>query len=167
MAFAVSCELADRIAAVGLVASAQARPFEACAGAPPMPVIAFHGTADPLVPFAGGRLGDPFNPVKPVYPPIREFVAHWAARNGCAADPLETRPVPGISRVEYVGCTGGASVVFHEVEGAGHVWPGGKPLPEWRVGANSSAIDATRAIWEFFRAHPGPPAAPADPPAVN
>ena len=109
-----------------------------------MPVIAFHGTADPLVPFAGGRLGDPFNPVKPVYPPIREFVAHWAARNGCAADPLETRPVPGISRVEYVGCTGGASVVFHEVEGAGHVWPGGKPLPEWRVGANSSAIDATR-----------------------
>jgi len=160
MAFAVSCELADRIAAVGLVASAQARPFEACAGAPPMPMIAFHGTADPLVPFAGGRLGDPFNPVKPVYPPIREFIARWAKRNRCAADPVELRLAPGLLRFEYVNCAGGASVVFHEVEAAGHVWPGGKPLAEWRVGANSSAIDATRTMWEFFRAHPRPPLPP-------
>jgi polyhydroxybutyrate depolymerase len=165
MAFAVSCELADRIAAVGLVASAQARPFEACAGAPPMPVIAFHGTADPLVPFAGGRLGDPFNPVKPVYPPIREFVARWAERNGCAAEPVESRPAAGVLRLEYPDCAGGASVVFHEVEGAGHVWPGGKRLPEWRVGPNSSAVDATRTSWEFFRAHPRPPPPPPRPAA--
>jgi polyhydroxybutyrate depolymerase len=157
MAFAVSCDLADRIAAVGLVASAQARPFEACAGAPPMPLIAFHGTADPLVPFAGGRLGDPFNPVKPVYPPILEFVARWAARNGCAAEPVESRPAPDVLRFEYVDCADGASVVCHQVEGAGHVWPGGKPLPEWRVGANFAGLDATHEIWEFFRRHPRPP----------
>lgn len=163
MAFAVSCELAGRIAAVGLVASAQARPFEACAGAPPMPMIAFHGTADPLVPFAGGRLRDPFNPVRPLYPPIREFVARWAERNGCAADPVETRPAAGVLRLEYSDCAGGSSVVFHEVEGAGHVWPGGKRLPEWRVGANSSAVDATRETWEFFVAHPRPQPPPASP----
>lgn len=154
MAFATSCALPDRIAAVGTVAAAQALPFERCGSDRPVPLIAFHGTADTLVPYRGGPLGDPFNPVKPVYPAVRDFTEQWARRNRCAPDPGESAVAPDVDRLEYRDCAGGAEVVLYSVRGAGHVWPGGKPLPEWRVGPNSDGIDATRRMWEFFSEHP-------------
>jgi polyhydroxybutyrate depolymerase len=40
------------------------------------------------------------------------------------------------------------------VQGGGHSWPGGKPLPEWLVGPTSREIDATARMWEFFLSHP-------------
>ena len=76
MAFVLSCTLSDRIAAVGMVAPAQSLPRDWCTATRPVPMIAFQGTADPMVPYDGGRFGDPFNPVKPVFPAVRDFVAH-------------------------------------------------------------------------------------------
>lgn len=153
MAFVLSCTLADRIAAVGMVAAAHSRPFDWCPDPRPMPMIAFHGTADPIVPYAGGRLGDPFNPVKPVYPPVRDWTASWARRNGCGADPVESVAAPDVTRIEYRDCAEGAPVVLYSIEGGGHSWPGGKPLPEWWVGPTSRGVDATSRMWEFFREH--------------
>lgn len=151
MAFVLSCALPDRIAAVGLVATAQSLPPEWCAGARPMPMIAFHGTADPLVPYEGGAFGDPLNPVKPVFPAVREWVERWARRNRCASSPIESSIVADVVRIEYPDCAAGAPVVLYVVRGAGHIWPGGKVLPEWRVGRHSDSIDATRRMWAFFR----------------
>ncbi len=48
MVFALSCTLSDRIAAVGTVAAAQTLPWEWCEDPAAVPVIAFHGTADPM-----------------------------------------------------------------------------------------------------------------------
>ena len=154
MAFVLSCTMADRIAAVGMVAPAQAMPPGWCAPSRPVPVIAFHGTGDPIVPYEGGELGDRFNPVKQVFPAVRDFVAEWAARNGCALDPVESPVVPTVSRLEYPNCTDGAAVVLYSVSDGGHTWPGGKPLPKWWVGPTSNAIDATGEMWAFFREHP-------------
>lgn len=154
MAFVLSCALSDRIAAVGMVAPAQALPRDWCTATRPVPMIAFHGTADPMVPYDGGRFGDPLNPVKPVFPAVREFVASCAERNRCAAGPVESPAAPGVTRREHGDCAEGASVVLYTVAGGGHTWPGGKPLPEWRVGPNSDGIDATREMWSFFREHP-------------
>lgn len=172
MAFAVSCALPERIAAVGTVAAAHALPFEACADSRPVPLIAFHGSADPIVPIDGGRLGDPFNPVKPVYPSVRSFTASWARRNGCEPSPVVSRFSPEVDRVEYAECAEDAAVVLYVVRGAGHVWPGGKPLPKWRVGPPSDRIHATSTTWDFFRSHPRRqprpgPAADPDPDATR
>ncbi len=50
----VACAVPHRIAAIGLVAAEfLPRP---CSG--PIPVMAFHGTADPLVPYANGGVGE-------------------------------------------------------------------------------------------------------------
>jgi len=57
MSFALSCTLSHRIAAVGLVASAQLEPFKWCPDPHPVPMINFHGTADPVTPFRGGLVG--------------------------------------------------------------------------------------------------------------
>ena len=54
MAFVLSCTLSDRIAAVGMVAAAQMLPWSWCTDHRPVPMIAFHGTADSIVPYEGG-----------------------------------------------------------------------------------------------------------------
>lgn len=156
MAYALACRLSDRVAALATVAAAQSLPADWCRTARPVPLIAFHGTADPLVPYGGGPLGDPFNPVKPVFPAARDFVAGWARRDGCADAPAESRVAPDVVRLEYLDCAGDAAVALYTVEGGGHTWPGGKPMPSWWVGRTTDSIDATREMWTFFRAHPLP-----------
>jgi polyhydroxybutyrate depolymerase len=154
LAFALSCALSDRIAAVGMVASAHQIPADWCADAKPVPVMAFHGDADPIVPYEGGPLGDPFNPVKPVYPPVRDFMASWAERNGCGIHPVELTVARDVARFEYPDCAEGAAVVLYTLVGGGHTWPGGKPLPEWYLGATNTSIDATSTLWTFYLEHP-------------
>jgi len=44
-------------------------------------------------------------------------------------------------------------VVLYTIQGGGHSWPGGKPLPQWWVGPTSRSIDATSQMWTFFREH--------------
>ena len=154
LAFALSCALSDRVAAIGMVAPAQTLPPDWCRNDRPVPVIAFHGDADPILPYEGGPLGDPFNPVKPVFPPVREFVTTLAQRNDCAPDPVQSTLAPDVTRLAYQDCADGADVQFHTIIGGGHSWPGGKPPPRWRVGPTSQSIDATRVIWQFFREHP-------------
>lgn len=149
MSFVLSCTLSDRIAAVGMVSSAQMLSWTWCTDRRPVPMIAFHGTADPMAPYDGGDSW-----IAPVpFLSLPKFVAHWARRNGCALDPVESRPAADVTRREYTRCTDGASVVFYTLHGGGHVWPGGPPLPVWFVGRDSRTVDATGEMWAFFRAH--------------
>src|SRR5207244_3391878 len=151
-AFGLSCTLSDRIGAVGLVAAAQPMDWSWCTGQRPVPVIAFHGAADPIVPYQGGPLGVPFNPVTVMFPAVRDWVAGWARRNRCGTKPVESGVAPDVTRIEYTRCAGDASVVLYTIQGGGHSWPGGKPLPQWWVGPTSRSIDAKRQMWTVFRA---------------
>jgi polyhydroxybutyrate depolymerase len=58
-----------------------------------------------------------------------------------------------VSRREYTHCADDAAVVLYTVQGGGHTWPGGGPLPEWFVGRTSNSIDASSEMWAFFREH--------------
>jgi|SRR6185369_4728962 len=150
MSFALSCTMSERIAAVGLVSSAQMVSWSWCTDRRPVPMIAFHGTDDPMAPYGGG---DSWIADVP-FLDIPKFVASWARRNGCAPNAVESRPAAGVTRREYVNCAADASVVFYTLHGGGHVWPGGPPLPVWFAGRDDRTIDATREMWAFFRAHP-------------
>ena len=48
------------------------------------------------------------------------------------------------------GCGQGADVDFYTIDGGGHSWPGGEPLPEWIAGSTTPDLDATRLMWDFF-----------------
>lgn len=132
----LACHLAGRIAAIGPVAGAYPL-WRACAPARPVPVVAFHGRADDVVPYAG--LGD-------ALPHIRAWAAAWAARNGCAPRPAVTVLPGGVTR-ETWGSRTDAPVTLYTVAGGGHDWPR----------ADGAGIDATDVIWAFFRAHSLPP----------
>ena len=112
-------------------------------------MIAFHGTADPMIPYNGGTswiAGD-------TWPNVPAWTKAWARRNQCGANPVGSVVAADVTRLEYTGCAADAAVVLYTVQGGGHSWPGGKPLPEWFVGPTSRSIDATSQMWAFFREH--------------
>ena len=151
MAFVLSCRLSDRIAAVGMVAAAQTLPWTWCTDHRAVPMIAFHGTADRQVPYKGGPSPDPFIRVR--FPAVRVWAANWARRNRCAPNPIDSAVATDVTRRAYLNCADDAAVVLYTVQGGGHTWPGGKPLPAWWVGPTSRSIDASSQMWTFFREH--------------
>ena len=147
MTFALSCTLADKIAAFGPLASAVTEEIDWCESR--APVIAFHGTADPLAPYEGGKVF-----IAPMaFPSIPQWIAGWAKRNGCAPGPVDSAVNADVAKREYVGCANGADALLYTVKGAGHQWFGGMQGPEWLLGPFSRSVDASRVMWEFFRQH--------------
>lgn len=149
MAFALSCKLSDRIAAVGAVAASQTLEWDRCGDSKPVPTVAFHGTADRAAPYQGGS-----SPIAPgSFPNIQEWSARVARRNQCKGDPIDTQISPSVHRLAYTNCRENADVVLYTVQGGGHTWPGGKPLPEWIVGRTTREINASTVMWEFYCEH--------------
>lgn len=147
MAFVLSCALSDRIAAVGMVNAAHLLPWEWCTDPRPVPMIAFHGTADPAVPYRGGRTW-----VAPqAFPDQLTWAANWARRNRCVPDPVDATFSDTVTSRTYSDCANDATVVLYTIRDGGHDWPGGPPLPEWLSGPPSRGIDATERMWDFFR----------------
>ncbi len=149
MSHMLACKLSDRIAAIGTVAGAYSLPWSECTPARPVPVIAFHGTDDPIVPYQGGRDHGPGLSL----PPVAGWVATWAELNGCAHTPLQLPASGEASGVGYTECDQNAEVIFYTIDGGGHTWPGGEPLPEWLTGHTTMDIDATELMWQFFCLH--------------
>jgi polyhydroxybutyrate depolymerase len=147
MAFVLSCTLPDHLAAAGMVAAAHLLPWSWCPERRPIPLIAFHGTADRQTPYEGGiSMGAPAP-----FPHIPTWIAEWAGRNRCASDPVETPVAPDVTRRAYRDCADEADVVLYTIHGGGHTWPG-RSMPAW-LGPSTGSLDATRETWDFFRAH--------------
>jgi poly(3-hydroxybutyrate) depolymerase len=89
----------------------------------------------------------------------RENIDFWVLRNGCSADPEitlepDTDPEDGtrVRKSVYGQCADGAAVVLYEVKGGGHTWPGGyQYLPEFLIGKTNRDLNASEAIWNFFK----------------
>jgi polyhydroxybutyrate depolymerase len=152
MAFALSCTLSNRIAAIGAVSAAQSLSSSWCTDSTPIPMIAFHGTADPFVAYKGAPPGW-LNPTAP-FPNVATWAADWARRNRCEPGPTDSMVSAHVSRREYTKCADDAAVVLYTVNGGGHQWFGGKPIPQWIVGPTTHEIDATGLMWAFFHDHP-------------
>src|SRR5438045_8614353 len=150
MAFVLSCAMSDRIAAVGMVGAAQTLPWSWCTERRAVPMITIHGTADSFAPYNGGTSWVVAEPL----PSVPRWTANWARRNKCDPKPFESAVAADVMRREYTHCADDATVVLYTVQGGGHSWPGGEPLPEFFVGPTSRSIDASSQVWAFFRAHP-------------
>jgi polyhydroxybutyrate depolymerase len=116
-----------------------------------VPVIAFHGLEDQVVPYQGGSSS---RDERFVFPPVEDWAATWGATNGCADHPLQSTVTDHINRLEYQDCQDGAQVIFYRVSDGGHTWPGGDKLPVWIAGYTNQEINASALMWEFFEEHP-------------
>jgi polyhydroxybutyrate depolymerase len=148
MASQLGCDASSVFAAIAPVAGL--RYPSPCRASRPVPVIALHGTADPIDPFNGiGEFGDWTYSVP--------TAAHlWASHDRCAASPHVTSG-HGYRITRYTGCSGGTQVELYAITGEGHEWPGGPAMPSTItsvLGPQSDAVDADALMWAFFRAHP-------------
>ena len=147
MASQVACDAPATFAAVAPVAGLR---FPApCATAQPVPVIAFHGTADPIDPYDGH--GEAYWTYS-----VPTAAQRWGAHDGCTTSPRTTAHA-GYSTTEYAGCTAGSEVELYTLTGEGHEWPGGPALSAADtalLGPQSQAVDADAVMWAFFAAHP-------------
>jgi polyhydroxybutyrate depolymerase len=159
MASRLGCELSNRIAAIAVNAAT----IEATTIAPncnpgrPVPALYIHGTADPLVPFTGGQMtanGTAGGTILSHF----QAIDNWVTINACNAAPNVT-DLPDIAndgttikqRI-YGGGRNGSEVVSYVVLNGGHTWPQGfQYLNEAIIGKTSQDMNATEAIWNFFK----------------
>lgn len=151
MSLRLACEASEVFAGVAAVSASIGETIRAgCRPARAVKVMLVNGTADPLVPYAGGNpkflvnIGV-FNRVAPTEETFRFF----AGLNGChTASALQTI-APGITSATLGGCA--APVRLVRIQDGGHGWPGGVQfLPVPIIGVVRDDIDAGDLIWRFF-----------------
>lgn len=149
MATDLACTLREQVAAVGNVAEEVV--FPGCDRV--LPVIAFHGTADPLVPYKEGDIaaGRP----NAGLPGTEHNMTGWAQRDRCNPQPQLTDIGTDVVHSVWPGCSRGSAVELYTVKGGGHTWPG-SPIKVDFLGHTTDQIDATTLILDFFDAHPLP-----------
>lgn len=143
MAYRWACADASRIAGVGSVAGAMI--LASCHPSRPVSVIEIHGTADPLVPYAGGAVS-PEGVATAAAPSSAQLVGQWASLDRCGGSPTtDTQPV--VSTTTWSACGSGTAVRLVTIQGGGHTWfaPG--------YGPTDGAVDATAQIWAFLSTH--------------
>jgi polyhydroxybutyrate depolymerase len=116
----------------------------ACGPARAVPLVAFHGRADEVIPYPQGAVS----------------AQTWASLGGCETTPLET-PLPdlapdgtSVTRYDFPGCGPGAAVSFFAIAGGGHTWPGG---PASGAAGQTQDIQASEEIVAFFSRHAAAP----------
>ncbi len=172
MAYRVASELSDRIAAIAPVGGPMGT--AACAPTRPVSVMHFHGTADELAPFQGGRgRGAAGGAGVTDFYSVDHSIRNWVLANGCRTEP-EVVALPDsaddgtrVARKTWGGGRDDSEVVLVEIEGGGHTWPGMDP-PVAFLGRSTKDISANDMMWDFFRKHPRRPVAarrPAEAPS--
>ena len=133
MSSLLGCALGSRIAAIAPVSGLR---FPApCAGRP-MPVLTFHGLADPQNPYDGHAAGRGAEWQESV----PDALKGWAIRGGCQESVILDDPPGPLSTMRYDGCADGAEVRLIRIDGLGHRW-------------TRDEIDTTAVMWQFFKSH--------------
>jgi len=142
----LSSEFSGTIAAIGVVSGIRfPRPNNATR---PIPIMAFHGTADPINPYKGN--GNP----EYWYDSVPIAIEQWVEFNGCKRN--ETHQLsPSAVAVKHTDCTDGADVVLVKIANGGHTWPGSRfPFSVKALGHTTHEINASALMGAFFAEHP-------------
>jgi polyhydroxybutyrate depolymerase len=165
LASTLACVASDRIAAVAAVAGVTV--VEDCEPERPVPIVAVHGTDDPMIPYGGG-----LNPAIARLPlpgssrtigdlrvdrdlSIPDVMRWWAEREGCATHPARDRVSSDTVLLRY-SCPGWTAVDLFRIDGGGHTWPGRDvgPSPTAPRPGPRTPIVANEVIWHFLESHP-------------
>jgi len=129
----LGCQLGSRIAAIAPVSALR---FPAPCSGRPVPVLTFHGLADPQNPYDGHAEGRGAEWLESV----PEALASWARHNSCKGDVILDDPPGPLSTMRYQGCADGTEVRMIRIDGLGHTW-------------TKKEVDTTGVMWQFFKSH--------------
>jgi polyhydroxybutyrate depolymerase len=168
MVSSVACTMSGRFAAIAAVSGLQLP--KPCPTTRRVPILAFHGTADPILFFNGGlgtgtlnkalgRGGSGGSSTTTTTQPAKlhgsgypATVQAWAVKDGCNRRSTDTKVDSQVILRTY-SCPKGTAVKFFIVLGGGHAWPGSKFSQSIAsiTGFTTFQINATNQIWAFFR----------------
>jgi len=133
MSSLLACKLGSRLAAIAPVSGLR---FPGPCNGRAIPVLTFHGLADPQNTYDGhvpGRGGEWEESVP-------DALSSWARHNSCKGDVVLEDPPGPLSTMRYAGCAGGAEVRMIRIDGLGHRW-------------TREEVDTTAVMWQFFKSH--------------
>jgi polyhydroxybutyrate depolymerase len=130
----LGCKLGSRLAAIAPVSGLRL-PGAAC-NSRAVPVLTFHGLADPQNTYNGHvpDRGDEWLESVP------DALAGWARHDSCKGDAILDDPPGPLSTVRYEGCAEGSEVRIIRIDGLGHAW-------------TRKEVDTTVVMWQFFKSH--------------
>ena len=180
MAYALACELSDKIAAIAPVGSIGH--YKECRPKYPVPVLHIHGIDDPCAAYEGCKdcegcsmkflknMGLQVDENRIDVESVTSFLDKHRRINGCSETTKEIFRNKGATCIAYQNCDNNAEVVQCSVKGLGHTWPGrttysakscdsrpnGFLCRSWKnaVGELNQDIIANDMIWGFFKDHP-------------
>ncbi|MGH9080347.1 MAG: alpha/beta hydrolase family esterase [Acidimicrobiales bacterium] len=164
----LACTMSGRFAAIAAVSGLQLP--KPCPTVRRVPILTFHGTADPILYFNGGLGSATLNrvlglspsggsttttttrPAKLNGPGYPATVQAWSVKDGCSPASTDSRVASQVIRRSY-HCPAGTDVVFYIILGGGHAWPGSAVSRAISAvtGYTTFEISATTIIWSFFQ----------------
>jgi polyhydroxybutyrate depolymerase len=174
MAYRAAIELAPRLAAVGVQSGLMAAQTACPAPRHPLSVFIEHGTADEIVPYAGGKAGSWLLRGRGTGLGTGQAVATWRRLAGLPDTPAVYRfphlhPDDPTSATRYVWGSdpAGVQVEFLKIEGGGHVEADRNNALPWLlrklVGEMNHDVDTAGEAWSFFRTKRRAASAPPSP----
>lgn len=154
----LACSMADRFAAFAPVAGLTM--YGDCDPARPVPILTFHGTADPILLFNGGvDLSGIDGSSGSTEPPEVDLdgegypatAREWAEVLDCDAEASDEEVTDELIERTW-DCPEGAALEMVIVVGGGHSWPVSEfsKQVEAIIGPTTDDVHASEAAWEFF-----------------
>ena len=160
MSLRMGCEAAERVAGIAPVVANLPADLD-CAPSRPMPAMFFNGTEDEFMPFGGGRVAE--HKTRRDLGQVRsvdETIEIFRRIDGCSGvEKSETRDQFEKDETKAIvtdySCSK-ARLRQVVIEGGGHTWPGARTgiIGGMILGRSTPEIDATKEIWDFFKALP-------------
>jgi polyhydroxybutyrate depolymerase len=166
MTMTMICLRADLFAAAAsVIMNLTDESANACHQSRPVPMLMMNGTADPLIPYQGGRGTSRFAVAG--FWSTEQTLAFWRRANSCdpqdaGAVDLDNHDKADQSTVTRISsrCPPGRDVVLYRINDGGHRMPGAVAdarfprMVDAFLGPQNRDIDGAAMIWEFFRKFP-------------
>lgn len=167
MAYRAGIELAPRLAAIGVQSGMMAAQNGCPAPARPLPVFIAHGTADEIVPYAGGKLGSWMLKGRGTAIGTEAAAGIWRRLDGLPEAPVTVRfphlrpdDPTSATRIVWGSDPAGLQVELLRIDGGGHVEAARNAELPWLlrklVGAMNHDVDTVEEAWAFFRPRRNP-----------
>jgi polyhydroxybutyrate depolymerase len=151
MSYRLACELSEKIAAIAPVSAQDAT--ISCSPTRAVPIIHFHGTADPAAFYNGGACGTRLGLPGWNCSSVVDTIIKWRDMEGCTNNQTVILKNGRATCISYGKCKN-SEIVLCTIQDAGHTWPGGvSTLGEKAVGKVNYDISANDVMWEFFEKH--------------
>jgi polyhydroxybutyrate depolymerase len=161
MAYRAAGEIPHKLAAFSAVLACMPLPGRAAPPAAPLPALIFAATADPFMPYNGGKFFHTLGFMDPLSS-IEASVRTWRELAGLPDTPEVAEIAPGeksnrtrVTRFMWGDAADGVQVGLYRIMHGGHAEPSAlKRYPGFinrLVGPQNGDVEVAEAAWEFFR----------------